>query len=317
MKKIMLVGEPMGLFIAREEGPLEEVSSFLSATAGAELNVAIGLSRLENPVSYMTKLGNDPFGARIVHTLQKNGISTQLLSFSDEYSTGFMLKGKVRSGDPQIFYFRRNSAASHITVEDIDRLSFEGYGILHMTGIFPALSASTREAAFYLMEKARKAGLTISFDPNLRPQLWPDTKTMAQTLNSLAEQADYVLPGESEGEILLGTRDPKRIGAHYLEKGAKAVIVKTGKRGAYAASREENFQCPTYQEDAFVDTVGDGDGFAAGILSALNEGLSLREAVQRANAIGTIQIQSVGDNEGLPTREELKRFMDTHPFKRV
>mgnify|MGYP002241738935 FL=1 len=102
----------------------------------------------------MTKLGNDPFGARIVHTLQKNGISTQLLSFSDEYSTGFMLKGKVRSGDPQIFYFRRNSAASHITVEDIDRLSFEGYGILHMTGIFPALSASTREAAFYLMEKS-------------------------------------------------------------------------------------------------------------------------------------------------------------------
>ena len=66
-----------------------------------------------------------------------------------------------------------------------------------------------------------------------------------------------------------------------------------------------------------MDTVGAGDGFAAGILSALNEGLSLREAVQRANAIGTIQIQSVGDNEGLPTREELKRFMDTHPFKRV
>ena len=317
MKKIMLVGEPMGLFIAREEGPLEKVSSFISAVAGAELNVAIGLARLENPVGYMTKLGEDPFGRKILSALEENGISSQLVSFTEDHPTGFMLKGKVAKGDPPIFYFRKNSAASHISREDIDSLPFSEYGILHMTGIFPALSPSTRDAAFYLMEKARKEGLLISFDPNLRPQLWPDTKTMAETLNRLAAMADYVLPGEGEGEILIGSREPQKIAEQYLQWGAKAVIVKTGKRGAYAADRTESFQCPTYQEDAFVDTVGAGDGFAAGILSALNEGLSLREAVLRANAIGTIQIQSVGDNDGLPTREELKTFMQTHAFKQI
>ena len=82
MKKIMLVGEPMGLFIAREEGPLEKVSSFISAVAGAELNVAIGLARLENPVGYMTKLGEDPFGRKILSALEENGISYAFFTYT-------------------------------------------------------------------------------------------------------------------------------------------------------------------------------------------------------------------------------------------
>ena len=85
--------------------------------------------------------------------------------------------------------------------------------------------------------------------------------------------------------------------------------------GAYAAGEGEAFQSPTYQETAVVDTVGAGDGFAAGVLSALREGLSLREAVRRGNAIGTIQIQHEGDNEGLPTREALEEFMTHTPLK--
>ncbi|RHO81753.1 sugar kinase [Clostridiaceae bacterium AF42-6] len=308
-KGAILVGEPMGLFIAQEEGKLSDVSGYSMAVAGAEFNVAVGLARLNLPVTYLTRLGEDPFGQKIVRTLQRNGIGSEFVSFSKERSTGFMLKSKVSTGDPKIFYFRKGSAASTLSKEDVDRMDFSGYGFVHLTGIFPALSESTKEASFYLIKKAREHGLTVSFDPNLRPQLWPDTETMVQTLNEFAALSDYVLPGEAEGELLCGDRDPRKIGQFYLERGAKAVVTKMGSRGAYLMTEQDQELVPGFSIEKVVDTVGAGDGFAAGILSALMEGKNLYEAVRRANAVGAIQVTSIGDNDGLPSRAQLAGFM--------
>ena len=307
-KGAILVGEPMGLFIAQEEGKLSDVSGYSMAVAGAEFNVAVGLARLNLPVTYLTRLGEDPFGQKIVRTLQRNGIGSEFVSFSKERSTGFMLKSKVSTGDPKIFYFRKGSAASTLSKEDVDRMDFSGYGFVHLTGIFPALSESTKEASFYLIKKAREHGLTVSFDPNLRPQLWPDTETMVQTLNEFAALSDYVLPGEAEGELLCGDRDPRKIGQFYLERGAKAVVTKMGSRGALMTEQDQEL-VPGFSIEKVVDTVGAGDGFAAGILSALMEGKNLYEAVRRANAVGAIQVTSIGDNDGLPSRAQLAGFM--------
>lgn len=207
--KIMLIGEPMGLFIAQEEGPLEEVETFAVAVAGAEFNVAVGLSRLGFDVRYLTKLGQDPFGRRIIKTMEQNGIDISLITYSGDRATGFMLKGKTSHGDPQVHYFRKNSASSSICKEDIDKIDFSGCDILHMTGILPPLSDTTMETSAYLMYKAREAGLTVFFDPNLRPQLWLDKKMMVKTLNALAAQSDYFLPGYKEGSVLIGICDPQ------------------------------------------------------------------------------------------------------------
>jgi 2-dehydro-3-deoxygluconokinase len=310
-KGIMLIGEPMGLFIAQSEGRLEEVPGFSCAVAGAEFNVAIGMSRLEHSVSYMTKLGEDPFGKQIVKAMEQNNIKADLVSWSKERSTGFMMKSMVSSGDPDIFYFRKNSAASTLSPEDIDRVDFSKYQWVHVTGILPALSPSTRAATMHLLDKARESGLTISFDPNLRPQLWPSQQEMVQTLNEIAAKCDIVLPGDSEGLILTGSKDPEAISAFYLSQGAKTVIVKLGSKGAYAAQAEESFFVPGFTVDKVVDTVGAGDGFAVGVISALTEGLPLKEAIRRGNAIGAIQVTFRGDNEGLPTREQLQSFMQT------
>ncbi|SBW10795.1 2-dehydro-3-deoxygluconokinase [uncultured Eubacteriales bacterium] len=310
MKKgVMLIGEPMGLFIAKNEGSLDQVTDYTMVVAGAEFNVAVGLARLEHSVTYMTRLGNDPFGKLIVNVLGKNGIGSEFVSYSEERPTGFMLKSKVSTGDPEIFYFRKNSAASTLSNADVDRLDFSRYGYLHLTGILPALSESTREASFYLIEKARENGLTVSFDPNLRPQLWPSREVMIKTVNDLAAMADYVFPGEAEGDILCGSSDADAIGSYYLGLGAKAVITKVGSKGAYLVTSDHREMVPGFRVEKVVDTVGAGDGFAAGIISALVEGKSLPEAVRRGNAIGAIQVTSIGDNDGLPTREELKKFM--------
>ncbi len=312
--EFVLAGEAMALFIAREEKPLEEVTQWESAIAGAELNVAIGLSRLGHRASYLTALGDDVFGRMIRAFLKKNNISDALAFTNPDRQTGFMLKGKVSRGDPPIQYFRKGSAASALGVEETAScLDGREGGFLHMTGIFPALSESALAASEALMRAAREKGMTVTFDPNLRPQLWKDQRTMAETLNRLAGYADVFLPGVKEGKILCGEETPEGIAGYYLARGVKTVVVKTGAKGAYAATKDERVEEPTFRAEKIVDTVGAGDGFAAGVISAMAEGLPLRECVRRGNAIGTLQIMSVGDNTGLPDREQLERFMRTTP----
>lgn len=104
---LVLVGEPMGLLIAQTEGSLNNVSSYDLAVAGAEFNVAIGTARLEHKVTYMTKLGDDPFGKRITTVLKDNKIGDEFISFSKERATGFMLKGRTSVGDPEIFILEK------------------------------------------------------------------------------------------------------------------------------------------------------------------------------------------------------------------
>lgn len=312
-KKTLLVGEPMGLFIAQNYGSLEEVNSYLFTVCGAEFNVAIGMKRLNHNVGYMTKLGKDPFGKRILRAMEENGISTELIFLVDEINTGFMLKSMVDTGDPEIYYYRKNSAASTLSAENIKGLDFSMYDAIHMTGITPAISISAREATDMLLEKAKQNEMFFSFDPNLRLQLWKDRNEMINYINTMASKCDIFLPGIKEAEILTNINIPEKIADLYLKMGTKTVIIKLGDKGAYYATANESGYVDGFHVNRIVDTVGAGDGFTAGILTALKEGLSLNDAVLRANAIGAIQVMSRGDNDGLPTLKELNDFMQGNP----
>ena len=137
---------------------------------------------------------------------------------------------------------------------------------------------------------------------------------MRKVLNDLANYADVVLPGIGECEILAGTTDKEKAADFYHQKGAALVVIKDGKNGAYVSEKKENGEItrdmiPGYPVKKVMDTVGAGDGFAVGVLSGLLKGLPVSECAKRGNAIGSIQVQHRGDNEGLPTEEILQTYM--------
>ncbi len=304
----LTVGEPMALFMALQPGDLHAVADFRRVPAGAELNVATGLARLGLRTGYITRLGQDSFGNFLRGVLAHEGIDARYVVADAIHPTGFMLKTRSDDGsDPQIEYFRKGSAASHLGVADAPagNTAFPARH-LHLTGITPALSPSTRELAFHLAKQARAAGATISFDPNLRPRLWPSPEAMAECINALAALSDTVLPGLAEGRQLTGRHTAEDIAAFYLERGAKQVVVKLGPEGAYYA--QQGGACgiaPGLPVAHVVDTVGAGDGFAVGVISGLLERLPLAQATARGNAIGARVVQFPGDADGLPRRAEL------------
>ena len=306
---VVTFGESMAMFIADKVGELHRATNFTLALAGAETNVSVGLSRLGYKVGWVSKVGADPFGKFIMESLEKEGVDTACVNVDPRYPTGFQLKSKVITGDPEVKYYRNGSAASTLAPKNIVSSYFTQARHLHMTGIPPALSESTKEFTRCVLDKMKAAKGTISFDPNLRPKLWSSEKDMVNTINELAVKADWVLPGISEGEILTGYRKPRDIAAYYLEKGVKVVVIKLGSQGAYYRTATEENVIPGFKVKEVIDTVGAGDGFAVGFISGLLDGLSLKEAAVRANAIGALAVMSPGDMEGLPTRQQLEAFI--------
>jgi 2-dehydro-3-deoxygluconokinase len=203
-------------------------------------------------------------------------------------------------------YHRKGSAASQMTPADVDVAWLRSARHLHATGVFPAISVTARAAAQKTLDVMREAGRTISFDPNLRPALWATPEEMRREINALAFQAHWVLPGLEEGRFLTGEETPEAIARFYRERGAKLVAVKLGPAGAYYDSDEGAAFVPGFPVREVVDTVGAGDGFAVGVVSALLEGRSVAAAVRRGAWIGARAVQVLGDTEGLPTRAELE-----------
>ncbi|HHX60455.1 MAG TPA: sugar kinase [Epulopiscium sp.] len=312
MSEVMLIGEPIVILTANELGNIQEVTNFTRSIAGAEINVAIGLTNLNHPVSYVTKLGGDPFGQYIENFLNDKGIDTSYVSYNNKVSTAFQLKGKTEDGDPEVVYFRKGSAASHLSKEDVAPVSLEGIKLIHITGIPPALSKGSREAIYEMIKKAKDAGIFITFDPNIRPTIWDTKEEMISVMNDIASKCDMILPGISEGKILTGSDDPEKIADFYLSMGAKIVVIKLGAEGAFVKTGNESYKVPGFKVDKVVDTVGAGDGFAVGVLSGVLEGLTLRDAVTRGNAIGSLQVMVQGDNEGLPTHETLEKYLNSY-----
>lgn len=303
---VVLFGEMMLMLVADRPGALETVDTFHKRTAGAETNVAIGLARAGLRVGWASRLGTDSMARYLLGEMQREGVDCSRVVCDPSQRTGFLFKGRVAQGDPPVEYHRKGSAASHMRPGDIDVAWLTGARLLHVTGVFPAISPTALATMRRAVELVRAGGGTIAFDPNLRPTLWESAEAMRRELNALAFQAHWVLPGLEEGRFLTGEQSPEGIAAFYRAHGASLVAVKLGPDGAYFDSTSGSGYLPAFPVPQVVDTVGAGDGFAVGVVSALLEGRTVAEAVRRGAWIGARAVQVLGDTEGLPTRAQLR-----------
>jgi dehydrogluconokinase len=305
---VLCFGETMAMFVAEQAGDLAGVGQFGKRIAGADSNVAIGLARLGFKVRWLSRVGDDSLGRFVLDSLRCEGLDCSGVELDANYPTGFQLKARSEDGsDPAVEYFRRGSAASRLSPAMVSPVWLQARHV-HATGIPLALSDSCRALSHALLDGMRAAGRSISFDPNLRPSLWPDQSSMVREINALAAKADWVLPGLEEGRLLTGQHTPADIAAFYLDQGVELVVIKLGDAGAYFRSAKGEGQVAPVPVSRVVDTVGAGDAFAVGVLSALLEGLPVAEAVARGNWCGSRAVQSRGDMEGLPLRHELEAY---------
>jgi 2-dehydro-3-deoxygluconokinase len=316
---VVSIGETMVLFTPREQGQMRYSRSYTSRIAGAETNTLIGLAKLGHRTGWISQVGQDEFGAQIMAAVRGEGVDTSQTAVHPSAPTGVFYKERLQEASVRVYYYRQGSAASLLVPESIDENYIARAKYLYLTGITPALSPNCREAVFHAIGLARKHGVQVVFDPNLRRKLWSDEEAR-EVLTRLCGMADLVLAGISEGTFLFGDGEGNEDGdgkkssgsylaERFLQLGCKAAILKLGAEGAYYATGMEQKLVPGFKVDHVADPVGAGDGFAAGVLSGLLDGLPLEEAVRRGCAIGAAVVTVNGDIEGLPDRELLAAFM--------
>ncbi len=301
--EVVTLGETMVLFWPADGAPLEQAATYERSMGGAESNFAIALARLGHAVRWISRLGDDPFGRYVRGTLEREGVQV-VAPIDPAAPTAVFFKERVTAGQRRVYYYRRGSAASRLSPDDLQPEMFAGARLLHLTGITPALSDSCAAAVERALELARAAGLTVSIDPNVRPQLWPDAATCRRTLRALLGRADVVLLGHEEAALLYPGLGERAVIEAVRDGAATTVVLKLGERGALACRQGEWARVEAYPVKV-IDTVGAGDGFDAGFIAGWLRGYALERCLALAARVGAAAVAAAGDWEGYPMAGEL------------
>jgi 2-dehydro-3-deoxygluconokinase len=300
---VVTFGETMAAL--RGDGPLRLGAAMQLSVAGAEANVAIGLSRLGHRVAWIGRVGEDELGALVLRTLRAEGVDTGYARTDPDRPTGLVLFERRIADVVRVSYYRTGSAGSALTAgEVLPGLSAETR-LLHVTGVTPALGASAAESVQAAVRRAGELGVPVSLDVNYRSRLWSSAAARA-ALRPLIGDVGVLFA--STDELPLVAPDPSAdaatAAAHLLADGVAEVVVKRGASGADAHTAGVVLSQPAVAVGV-VDVVGAGDAFVAGYLSALLDELDVAARLERGVATAAFAVARHGDWEGLPDRADL------------
>ena len=301
---LVTLGETLGLLVAEDVGPLSLTRGMRLSMGGAESNVAIGVSRLGVAATWIGRLGDDPIGDLIERQLL--GERVRCLVQRDPSPTAIMLRERRTGTAARVSYYRHGSAGSRLQPADLPDGVVEKAGLLHLSGITPALGPGPAETVRAAMRRAREAGVPISFDLNFRSRLW-DEATAAPVFRELAAAADIVFAGDDEARIALecdGSVGARVLADGLSKLGPSEVVIKLGRRGAMARIEGDVIEVPPVTVQA-IDTVGAGDAFVAGYLASRLLGREVRDRLSTAAIAGAFAVTVPGDWEALPRPHEL------------
>ena len=309
---LLTFGESMASL--RTAGALRSGGTLAMHLAGAESNVAIGLARLGHSTRWAGRVGADEVGEFVLGQLRQEGVRVDGAPRDGVHPTGMMLLEQRTADISRAHYYRAGSAGSALTVADIGPALAAGARVLHLTGITPALSASARDATLWAARTAAEAGIMVSLDLNYRSKLW-SRPAAREVLRELAPHAGIIIASDDELDLLAdpreldshgsGAGDEEALAQRLLGSGVSQVVVKRGAAGATLYSAEGTLH-ETARRVTSVDTVGAGDAFCAGYLSALLDGRPYPERLARGALLGAFAVSTRGDWEGLPQRNELE-----------
>ena len=300
---------------------LEDASGFLKAPGGAPANVAAGVAKLGRTSSFLGKVGADPFGYYLRDTFVNAGINVQGMRFDPDYRTGLAFVSLQTNGERDFCFFRNPSADMLYCSAEVEGDLISASSIFHF-GSITLISDPSKDATLSALEIARSSGCLISFDPNLRPLLWPDLENARDTILSVMTDIDILKLSEEELSFLTET-DSLEVGLSQLMRINSGISLAVITQGAHGSTwrRNDGLQGshPGYSVDA-IDTTGAGDGFVAGMLTGILElspppydilSISEKELMNifdRANKVGAITTLSKGAIPALPTMEQLRSF---------
>lgn len=316
MGRIFTVGEALIDFIPKEpKSSLKDVECFDKMAGGAPANVAVAASKLGSNAYFIGMVGKDSFGEFLLDTLQKYGVDTSYTFFTKQAKTALAFVSLGQDGSRDFMFYGEPRADLLLEGEYVKNIEFNSDDYLSF-GSVDLLPFPVKYATISLLEKAKKAGATVLFDPNIRLDLWEDKQQLKKVIEKFMKYADILKIADDELEFITGKASVMGGIAHLKSIGVRNIILTLGRNGANAHFGNKNVHADSFKVKA-VDTTGAGDSFVGAILNHLdklgkkvddlNEN-EIKTMLLFANKVGAMTSGKKGAMESLPTRNEVMQF---------
>lgn len=282
-----------------ETGETVPGGTFATFPGGKGANQAVAAARLGAAVTMIGRVGADAFGRKLRDGLAAEGIDSSHVGMDVEAATGVALITVDRAGRNTIVV--ASGANRRVTAADVDAAG----AVMTSSQVVLLQLELPLEVVGHAVQMAHAAGCRVILDPAPAPP--------ASLPDDLYRYLSVINPNEVEAHALTGIpisdeSDARRAAERLLDQGCRAVVIKLGDRGAYAATDGTRAVIPAISVDV-VDTTAAGDAFAAGMAVALAEGRDLADAARFANVVGAISVTRMGAQPSMPTRAEVEEFV--------
>lgn len=309
---ITCFGELLIDMISLNPGSLIESDGFLKKFGGAPGNTASGLAKLGVPVSFIGKVGNDPFGVFLRDSMEEYGVDTKGLLLSKTDRTTLAFVSLTKKGERDFYFFK----GAHDTIFPSEVALPAHTSIFHF-GSLTQISVNANKTTQKLIAQAKRAGAIISYDPNVREALWGDLKRAKLIILDTVKDVHMLKVNEQEAQLLSGEKNVIKAAKKLYRKNLDILVITHGEKGCYYKTAQFEGSIPAIRVKV-VDTTGAGDAFNAGFLSGLYEAkkrasdLSQKELesiLKRAVVIGSLTTTKKGAVTAFPSVKDIARYM--------
>lgn len=302
MPDIVSIGECFIEFFTYET--LHAEAEWELVHSGDTFNVLAMANRLGTSCGYVTRVSDDPFGDYLLEEWRKRGIDTthcrQIRAFN---AVEFSSSEPVGEGSKVVY--RKGAAASTMTPDDIDPSYVSRAKILHVSGISQGISGSCRETVMKAVEIAHESGVLVSYDTNLRVNLWESMAEARDAMDELLSYIDIVTPSfPHEPAALIDRHTEREVIDWFLERGVSTVGLKCGAEGAWVGTPSEIVHIPSVAPRGLLHTSGAGDTFVGGLLHCIAGGKGAVEGARWGVACAGLKVGGPSI-EAQPTLQEV------------
>lgn len=303
---ILAFGEALVEFNQQPAGD-DEAQRYLQGFGGDVSNFCVAAARQGAHAGLIGAVGADSFGERLQALWVKERVDARHVRVDPDAPTGVYFVSHDAHGH-RFDYLRAGSAASRYQHDQLPQAAIADARFLHLSGISLAISNSACDAGLAAMELARKAGVRVSFDTNLRLRLWSLARARGIMREALA-LTDICLPSWDDITVLTGLDDRDAIVDYLLACGIGLVALKLGQEGAYVATPQGRTLVPAYRVTA-VDATGAGDCFGGCLVARLAAGDEPFEAARYANVAAALSTTGYGAVAPIPSAQTVLARLD-------
>lgn len=306
--EILALGELLLDFVpTRSDMRLSEPGTVIKTVSGSAGIFSCAAAALGARCGLLGKVGRDPFSRLAVETVARSGVDTSHMVQSEEGQIGLAFLEYLPEGR-NYQYYRENSVGSRFSAGDLDEAVIAQAQILHLPGMLLELNESIRGACFEAVAMAKRHGVLVSFDPNIRGELRWGGEARERMLR-MASQADILKPTLAEARLLTGQEDVWAILDVLHGMGPKLVAISRDKDGALLSAADQVVASPGIDVPV-VDPTGAGDCFAAALCCCVQRDMALEDAVRFCNCVGTLVCTKRGAvGMAIPTEAEVEELM--------